>query len=51
MTNIQEVDTDKHIKMSLIEFIDAFARVADKVTMAVIDLVKYIIILIAQPRK
>eukprot|EP00347_Sterkiella_histriomuscorum_P017828 403347825 len=30
MTNITELETENHIKMNLIEFLDAFARIADK---------------------
>ncbi len=31
MTQVDEVTSDKHMKMSLIELVEALARVADKV--------------------
>ena len=30
MTQVNEIDNDRHIKMSITEFIDAFGRIADK---------------------
>lgn len=32
MTSVPELDTDRHIKMSIVEFIDAFGRIADKIS-------------------
>ena len=35
MTNVQELESDRHAKMNVAEFIDAFGRIADKLTMNV----------------
>ena len=35
MTQVPELDNDRHIKMSIVEFIDGFARVADKISIPV----------------
>ena len=35
MTQVPELDSDRHIKMSIVEFIDGFARVADKISIPV----------------
>ncbi len=35
MTNVTELDSDRHIKMSIVEFIDAFGRLADKINITV----------------
>ncbi len=32
MTNVTEIETDKHMKMNYIEFQDAFGKIADKMT-------------------
>ena len=32
MTQVAELDNDRHLKMSLTEFIDAFGRICDKLT-------------------
>ena len=32
MTSVPEIDIDRHIKMSIVEFIDAFGRIADKIS-------------------
>lgn len=31
MTSVPELDTDRHVKMSIVEFIDVFGRIADKI--------------------
>lgn len=38
MTNVPELDSDRHIKMSIVEFIDAFGRMADKINITVLIL-------------
>ena len=38
MTQVPELDSDRHIKMSIVEFIDGFARVADKISIPVRNL-------------
>ncbi len=35
MTQVAELDNDRHIKMSIVEFIDGFGRVADKINILV----------------
>lgn len=33
MTQVNELDSDRHVKMNLAEFIDMFGRLADKLTL------------------
>jgi len=35
MTQVAELDNDRHVKMSIVEFIDAFGRIADKISVQV----------------
>jgi len=43
MTNVSELENDRHVKMNLAEFIDAFGRIAEKLTMNVREYDKIII--------
>lgn len=32
MTSVPELDNDRHMKMSIVEFIDAFGRIAERLS-------------------
>ncbi len=35
MTNVTELETDRHTKMSMVEFFDAFGRISDRMKITV----------------
>jgi hypothetical protein len=41
MTQINELEQDRHLMMNYVEFLEAFARVADKVQLVSTDDLKY----------
>lgn len=42
MTQVNELDTDRIIKMTFVEFLDAFGRVADRLNLLVMVLLNFL---------
>ena len=44
ITQVAELETDRHVKMTMTEFIDVFGRIADKLNIQVIIFSKIMIL-------